>query len=610
MTRRSRILLALGAVVAGAAAVVLWPARGARVDAPAAELPGAGAAGAVVRPPAREVVIRGRVVDLVQQRPVAGVEVVFRGDRGETTATTGRDGAYTVRLARGSHRAFVRDDSVLSLGRRDVMRLPWQPGAELARVPDEALMAEVIAADDAAGVDLPVVRAGIVTGHIVDPRNRPVAGAVIHALTAGMRPVLATDIAASGADGSFELRLPPGGFELAASHPRFAGLDAPARYLARSDRRLDVTVTLAPGCVITGRVVAPGGRGSDGAIERQSAPGDFGFAPAGSIDADGAFRWTTTDDDDITLRAWPWKSAPSLGRPFHCRDGARFDGVVFEVPELPPDIDGVLVDHAGRPVGFAFLDVRPLDPGGIGQQERTDGAGHWAIYREVPGRYRVLAAADGGVASAVVTTPGTGIRLELGGTGRLEGTTPNLASGSFELVLERCFDGAQALPLPQSRRLVIVAGGRFTVDGVPACPLSFVTVWHGRALPHQVAVPAGGAARLELALGEPRDKTVRGVVRDAAGAPVAGATVSVLRPDDNASADASARSDARGGYTIGASARSDARGDYTIRAFSGAVLRASAGGKFGRGRVGAAAIDAEQVDLVIGDDGDSDGDGS
>ena len=596
MTRRSRIVLAVGAVAVlgllGAGAVLIVPALATQPVAPGRTAPAAPVrAIAAPAPAAGEVTISGRVVDLVLQRPVAGVEVVLRGEAGDAAATTGRDGGYAIRVARGAYRAFVRSDTVLSLGRRDGPRLPWHPPAEIARVPDEGLMAAVVATGDTAGVDLAVVRPGIVAGHVVDPRGRPVAGAVLHAMTAGMRPVLATDIAESAADGSFELRLPPGRFELVADHPRFAGIDGPTTRAVRPDQRIDLTVSLTPGCVISGSVAAPGGgRAGDGAIERQWGTGDLEFAPVGAVDADGAFRWATTDDAEVTLRAWPWRSPPSQARRFRCRDGARFDGVVFQVADERPDLDGALVDRAGRPLAFAFLDLRPLDPGGVGQQERTGASGRWAVYRVPPGRYRAVAQAEGGVASAVIASPHHDARLELGGTGRLEGTTPHLASGSFELVLERCFDGSEAIPLAQSRRLVTVAGGRFSVDGLPACPLSLAAVWRGRALAQQVAIPAGGVARLELELGEPRDKTVRGVVRDAAGEPVASAVVSVVRPDDPT--------------RVAATVHTDARGGYTVRAFSGAIVRAAAGGKIGRALVGGANIDAEQVDVVIGDDAD------
>src|SRR5262249_38614765 len=159
----------------------------------------------------------------------------------------------------------------------------------------------------------------------------------------------------------------------------------------------------------------------------------------------------------------PWKAPPSAVQHFRCRDGARFDDVEFALPDRSPDLAGVLVDHAGRPVRFAFLDLRPLEPDGIAQQERTDEAGRWEVHSLPPGPYRIPARTAVGVASATVVSPRSNVRLQLGGTGRLEGATPRLASGSFELALNSCRVGSEQLPLPQSRRIVTVTGGRFTV---------------------------------------------------------------------------------------------------------------------------------------------------
>jgi len=602
MTRRSRTTRWAGRL-AGAAAVIALAACGDREAAPGAPAVAAPVAAAAVTagdraPPPDprrpgEVAITGRVIDVQQQRPVGSVEVVFRGAAGDATTTTRRDGSYAIRLAPGGYRAFVRDGAALSFGRSDLPRLPGPPAGEVAGVPDEALMTAVTAARDTDGVDLSVVPGGVVAGHVIDRAGRPIRGALVQAIGGALRPTLATDLAESGGDGGFELRLPPGTFELAASHPRFAGVspDSRTRFAVSSGHRAETTLVLTAGCVISGRVIASDGRpAGDGALERQLGPGEFEFAPTGRIDPDGGFRWSTTENGDIRIRAWPWRSPPSPVRRFACHDGARFDGVVIKLPERRPDLEGVLVDRAGRPLGFAFLDLRPLDPDGIGQQERADGAGHWAIYSVPPGRYRLIARGEtGGVATTSVVSPRDGIRLELGGTGRLEGTTPRLASGSFELVLESCADG-ELIALPQSRRLISVTGGRFTADDLPACELALAAVWRGRSVAQHVAIPAGGAARIELAIGDPHAVTVRGAVRDAAGAPVAGAVVGVVRPDDEAQA---------------ATAVTDGAGSFVIKAFSGARLTAGAHGATGSARVGGASVDAERVDIVLGETDDA-----
>src|SRR5262245_47331340 len=79
--------------------------NGARGPAARAAAAGPGSAHGAARSPGApaaigrdgDVTVTGRVVDIGQQQPVAGVEVVFRGAAGENTTATGRDGAYAIR---------------------------------------------------------------------------------------------------------------------------------------------------------------------------------------------------------------------------------------------------------------------------------------------------------------------------------------------------------------------------------------------------------------------------------------------------------------------------------------------------------------------------------
>jgi carboxypeptidase family protein len=536
--RRSRIVVVVVAVAAwwiigrlrssapavppesAAASAPLAPAPHA---APRPERPSA-AAPTRVHPPALpfaspyaagEVTITGRVVDVRAQAPVGNVEVVFHSASGDSSTTTAADGTYAIEVATGMYRAFVRDDTVLSVGRPDLVRVPGQPVAEAAGVPDEALMPMVLATRDTDGVDLTVVRGGIVSGRVVDRGGRPIAGAVLRARGGDVRPALATDIAETDRDGSFELRLPAGAFELDANHPRFAGVadlvgtgvgSSRSRIAVAPGDHLRTTITLTAGCVISGRVIRPDGTpAGDGAIERQWGEGDYQFAPSGRIEPDGTFRWVTTDELDVTIRAWPWKSPPSPSQRFTCRDGARFDNVVLQLTDQRPDLAGVLVDASGAAVGLAYVDVQPLDPGGIGQQERTGADGRWEVYHLPPGHYRVVAQAAGrGILSQAVTAPAQGLQLTLGGTGRLEGAVAGLTSGSIELELGTCLDGDRLISLPQSHRLITVTAGRFTVDDLPACELMFGVVWHGQPIAQRAAIPSGGTAHLDLDLAGPQ----------------------------------------------------------------------------------------------------------
>ena len=465
------------------------------------------------------VAISGHVIDVsTAPRMVGDVEVVFRGPLGETTTMTDASGAYTLRVAAGTYHAFVRGDAVVSFAREGRTRLPGPPSAANAGVPDEALMTTVSATRDTADVDLTVTGGGVVLGRVIDSHGNPVAGAVLQARgERGVRPVLGTDIAESDRDGRFELRLGAGTYLVQAAHPKFAGVLRGAGHPAdlvvvAAGGRYDMSFTLVDGCVISGRVIGADGRpAGDGAIER--GVGDS-FRPAGRIEHDGTFQLATTEEVAISLRAWPWKSPPAAAQTFACTAGARFEHVVFQLPDQRPDLEGVLVDAAGAPVPGAYLDLFALDPGGLNQQERSDAQGRWAAYSMPAGRYRVTAHADGkGVAHAAITSPSAGTRLVLGGTGRLEGTTPRMHRGSFELVAMTCGDpgGEDMVWLPPTRRLVSVADGHFSVDDVPACALVFSASAQGAPITTQATVPSGGVGHVELDLGPPRAASSRDV---------------------------------------------------------------------------------------------------
>lgn len=538
----------------------------------------------------RDVTIAGTIVDARTGAPVPNVEVVFRNEAGEETVIAGADGRYKIAVARGRYHAFVRDESVLSVGRPDLSRLPSLPSAEVAGVPDEGLMPIVLATRDAEAVDLSVTRGGTIVGQVIDLRGAPIAGAVVRARGGMWRPTLGTDVAETDAAGRFELHLPPGAYALEATHDRYAGVaDASSRINLGAGARQSSTLTLTAGCVIAGRVLDARGKPSgDGAIEKRWGTTDLEFGPTGRVESDGSFRWVTTEELDVTLRAWPWKSPPSESRTFSCRDGARFTNVVFQLQDRTPDIEGTLVDENGAPVPFAFVDFAPQSPGGIGQQERTDAEGRWQVFSMPVGQYRISASAAGhGVTVATVTSPARGVELQLGGVGRIDGTTTLLANGTFELTDVTCADaqrGRGGIRLAQQHRLIQVSAGHFTIEDLPACNVWARATWRDQSVRLDVEVPANGTATVELALGPPRPKTVRGTVRDEDGRPVPDALVTAAYKTD------------RNTLT-----RTDGTGRYVLQTFSGATINVEAQSNSGIATVGLANVDDEEVDVTLGE---------
>lgn len=456
------------------------------------------------------VVVSGAVIDSYTGSRVPGAEVVMLATVGgaESSTMSAADGSYRIEVPVGVYRAFVRGEHVLSIGTTARVRIPGQPSSEDIGVPVADRMPVVAAVRNLGSVDLEVVQAGTVTGLVVDGAGKPIAGAVVRATNyaRSISTTLGTDVAETDAAGTFELRLPEGGYALEAAHAKFAAIAEPMGIRVSPGDDVKVTLALAEGCIVSGRVVLPNGApAGEGALEEQYAAAETAYAPVGRIAADGTFRYTTVDEREVVLRAWPWKSPHAESQRFACKNGARFSNVVFRLPNRSADLEGVLVDHDGKPVAFAHVDLAPLDPGGIGQQERTDEHGRWAVYSLPAGRYQVSAAApERGVVSEVVASPARDVKLALKGTGRLEGTIAQVDNGTLEIEVARCLDSVEA-ELPRERRVVEVEHGHFSVDDLPACQVALLVRWRDGRMFVRTDIQAGATATVDLDANAPRD---------------------------------------------------------------------------------------------------------
>jgi hypothetical protein len=556
---------------------------------------------ALRRPPAaaKQVRVEGQVVEAFAGEAVAGAEVVFAAEAGEATTTSDASGRYTIELTPGFYRAYVRGEGVISVGRPRYERLPGPPSARDVGAPDDTLAPVVGVFLDQSGVDLEVVRGGAIGGRVFDPQGRPVAGALVR-LRADLRPVLGTDVAETDLDGSFHLEAPIGYWPLEVAHDGFAGLDpaVDAHVEVVPGDVAHVDLTLALGCIVRGRVVrADGSPAGDGAIERRASDGVF--EPAGAIAADGRFRWSTTADAEVALRAWPWKAPPSPAQTVTCRPGDRRTDVVFTVPDGAPDLEGTIVAADGTPAAGAYLDIFPLSAGGMSQQERADGHGQWAIYALPAGDYTIMASVDGGgIAVRRVSVPGRGVELRLGGTGAMAGRVAGLDRGSLTVELDACRGPAGALETTRTRRVVAVTDGQYRIDGLPACATTAVIRAGRRLRVHPVTIPAGDVAAVDVDFTPRRRVVVYGTVRGPDGRPVAGGTGYLLPMDDQ---------DAGGTrFAIGDDGR------YRVDATVGDLLEVEAAGDGeqrlgGTGRVIGDTGDEERVDIAVAPRPDGDG---
>jgi hypothetical protein len=509
-----------------------------------------------VAPPADGLVrVTGVVVDAASGKPVSDVEVVFADGQSEATTQSDLAGRYSIDVRPGHYRPFVRADGLISVGHPPRERLPGRPRTDQIAASRLEVAPDLAVYSNLSGADLEVVRAGVIAGRVFDRDGHPIAGALVRASPtdgAELRPVLGTDVAETDLDGTFKLELAEAHYVVEAFHDRYgATQDAPTIALAAGDTAT-ADLTMIAGCVIAGRVVrAGGGELGDGALERgySSDPG-ASYYPAGTFDEDGGtFRWTTTEEGEITLRAWPWKAPPSPSRTFDCKDGARYDDVVFMVPATGADLGGTIVTARGTPASRAFIDVQGMSEGTMNQQERADDSGNWEVFALPPGQYLVTAYVDGeGATSAVVTSPGTGNRLQLSGTGSLIGRATGVTDGTFTLSLESC-ETEHGTVFPRTRHLVTVQGGGYRLDGLPSCTLRVEAENRARRRSFEVTIEAGGVATVDLDLAPPKPKVVRGVVRDQDGRPVEGAAVTPIGQDIDG-AGAGTTTDASGRFQL------------------------------------------------------------
>lgn len=474
--------------------------------------------------------VRGRVLDATTGRAIAGVEVVATDAVAESSELTEIDGSYRLVVRPGRYRLLVRGERVVTLGRRQRARLGGAPRPSQVAEVRAALAAELSLERDLAGVDLEVVAAAAIRGRVVGPDGAPLAGAIVAATAidaTGGDPVLATDVAETGADGTFRLVVPARAHQLEVTHPDFGAAARRPILDLEPGQEVAVELPMVVGCVITGTVVRAGQRVEAGSVERAGGV----EAATNYIGVDhftgGRFRWGTDELAPIYLRVSPFKSPPSPTQTIRCDLGARHD-LTFVIPATAADLAGTLTTHDGAPASQVYLDVHGLDPGLTDQQERTDAGGAWEVFTLPPGRYAIVARAPGlGLAEAIVTAPAGELHLRMSGVGGLTGAARGLADGTFEVDVE-CEMVGTTWGRTSERFLVVVRGGRFRVDGLPACRL-VVTPRRGpwRAPPVTVEITADSVATVDLDLAPLAVRDVRGYLRDDLGRPLAGATVAM-----------------------------------------------------------------------------------
>lgn len=409
-------------------------------------------------------------------RPVKGAEVRAEWDRSRIAPPTERTDARGEFLIPG-----VRPGEYTVVAR------------EGGRAPGIAVV--VVEPEAEARVEVLLSEGGFVTGRIVDPDGRPLAGRLRLEVVDEQRLAASTSerIAADAkADGTFALGpLPLGALGIAVAAPRHA------------TRRIEVTTTrrgavdlgdvvLETGLVIRGRVRDRQGNGLEGASVRARLrrPGERSLGEATS-EADGeyvvagltpgTYRLTAALPGYATASA----TAPAGGDP------------VDLVMEAGGEIAGRVVDAAGQPAEDATLaaewagEAEAASPGGaFGTPEEGDG--RFVLRDLAAGRYVVQARAAGKGEASI-----SGVRVVAGR--RTEVGTLRLAGGGIVrgTVVDADGQGVPGATVVAERDLMVQSGdlvdqtgssGAFEIRGVPAGRASVMASHPAYASPKPVVV--------------------------------------------------------------------------------------------------------------------------
>lgn len=381
----------------------------------------------------------------------------------------------------------------------------------------------------------------VVAGRVIDERGAGVEGARVRFSGASDWSQQASDrhdAAVSGKDGKFELpAMPAGTFRFLATHPEHAPGSSQLVTLDGKTKRDDITITLAAGAAVRGRVVDTTKQGVASArvrvvavaVNRRAAI----FEPPRQAytNASGDFEIKGLPRRALQIVAIH-EAGASQSIDLDTTNGDAND--VTLVLDVTGAIAGVVVDPQGQPIEGAQVTAGPSFADNRTQldfsawrlrgfpQALTDAGGAFKLVGLAPGTYSITASRSdrglrgpfgGGVGEGVTANTGdTNVKIVLPPTGSIrgkvqatDGSTPPMFSVSVGMLSQPgASDGTFLLEnLPPQKYELSVRGPTFqtrvvevTVESTKATDAGTITVERGRSIAGRVLLdgkPVEGA---------------------------------------------------------------------------------------------------------------------
>ena len=430
------------------------------------------------------------------------------------------------------------------------------------------------------GVAITIPRGVAFSGKVVDANGKPVSGVGVTPAEAtrgnfggGIRRVVMAmqrdreeEVVRTGSDGTFNLRLKEGSYDVVFKREGFATKTLRAQAVNATSR--PVEVKLDPGVEITGRVVRSGSGVEGVNVNAISEDG-----PTSAVTAsDGSFTLTDLSPGQMMLSVNKMDAFIQQVRPIN----APARDVIFELP-VGGRITGRVVDKSNhapvtafqagisnmRGAGGMMISLPPM------LKSFTSDDGTFTLENVPPGPTEIVVNApgytttripginveDGKAIADVEVAMDTGVKL----TGRVTGPDGSPLSGVTVREGGQNMGPARMMGGGAAGSGSTDPNGEYAIEAIDAGEKTFTFSRQGYLSEDRTITLSGREARLDVQLSS--GMTLNGVVVTDAGAPVADAAVSANSASESGFGRTS-RSDANGNFTISGLAP----GHYTLNA--------------------------------------------